>query len=195
MELLPLTYFGSIEYYGAIVNNDCAFSIDELFPKQTLRNRTVIVTSQGAKNLSVPVIRPFGAKTKMSEVKISYAEDWQKTHWKSIESAYRSSPFFEFFEQDLKEFYSTNFDFLIEMNLASQQLVCNWMEWVVPELIEENGNGKISYQLGLKKRSSNTSLEKYWQVFKGSVEFVENASILDLIFCEGKNAITFMTRT
>jgi hypothetical protein len=193
MKLLPLTYFGSIEYYSAIVNNDCAFSIDELFPKQTLRNRTVIVTSQGAKNLSIPVIRPFGAKTKMSEVKISYVEDWQKTHWKSIESAYRSSPFFEFFEEDLKAFYQVKFEYLSELNLASHQLIASWLKLKLVSMNTNEGLGDIDKRLADKNASTKENFKSYWQVFIDTVPFVPNASILDLVFCEGLTSLKFLT--
>jgi hypothetical protein len=172
------------------VNNDCAFSIDELFPKQTLRNRTVIVTSQGAKNLSVPVVRPFGAKTKMSEVKISYVEDWQKTHWKSIESAYRSSPFFEFFEEDLREFYNLKFEYLSELNIASHQLIASWLELKSVTLDEFNDG--VSIDKRLADKNSSIDSKQYWQVFIDTVPFIQNASILDLVFCEGTNSLTFL---
>lgn len=173
--------------YSAIINDDCAFSIDERFQKQTLRSRTQIVTSQGPMSLSVPVIRPKGKNTIMNEVLISYDEDWQKDHFKSIESAYRSSPFFEFFMDELIEFYETKFQTLVDLNVASHKLIANWLQTKELNVVATEG---VEFQLAAKK--SDFQCPEYWQVFKDSIGFHNNASILDLLCCEGHYGVELL---
>lgn len=167
--------------YSAIINGSCAFSIAERFQKQTLRSRTQIITSQGPMSLSVPVIRPQGKQTLMTDVLVSYEENWQKDHFKSIESAYRSSPFFEFFMDELTKFYNTKFHRLIELNQASHQMVFQWLQ--CQELAIVDDQEAVWSQIAAKKTDYQSP--EYWQVFKDTIGFYHNASILDLLCCEG----------
>ena len=101
--VLPLAYFGNVEYFHLIAKaNSVIIDIAELYPKQTYRNRCTILGANGPIDLSVPIIRPQGKNTALSNVLISYAENWTKDHLKSIESAYGRTPFFEYYFEDLE---------------------------------------------------------------------------------------------
>ena len=117
MSVFPLFYSGSIGYYQALLNQDSIeFERHEHFVKQTQRNRTEILGPNGRQLLVIPT-QKTGNRRKTSEVKISYAENWQKEHWKSLEAAYRRSPFFEFYEHEFQPFYTQKTELLFDHNL------------------------------------------------------------------------------
>ena len=117
--ILQSVYAGNVNYYAAILKSENVIvDINEHFLKQSYRNRCVIAGANGPLNLIVPVKRKTG-RVKLKDVEIDYSENWQKIHWKSIESAYRTSPYFEFYEDRFKALYfSKEFKLLMNWNLA-----------------------------------------------------------------------------
>ena len=107
--LLSSAYLAPIEYYQAIAQNDATI-IEQYdhFEKQTYRNRCRILTCNQVMDLVVPIIRPK-ERCPFKEIKISYTEKWQQTHWRAIESAYNKSPFFEYYKEDYEPFYKKKF--------------------------------------------------------------------------------------
>jgi len=105
--LLPVFYLGSLEYFSKI--KDCANVIVlekfEYYPKQTYRNRTSIHSPNGKLDLTVPVKKGANNHTIMKDVRISYDADWQRLHWRTLQTSYRSSPFFEYYEDDYAPFF------------------------------------------------------------------------------------------
>src|SRR5688572_23608479 len=101
---LPVSYFPNLEYcFHLLKNETIVISTHEVFPRQTLRNRCVIVNANGLQNLSIPVGRESGHETLTKDVQISYAEDWVKNHLRSIESAYRRTPYYEYYIDRITE--------------------------------------------------------------------------------------------
>jgi len=195
--ILSSVYLGNIDYY-TILNQHDAVVIDiyEHFQKQSYRNRSVIHGANGALNLIIPLTKR-GIRTKMKDVKIDNTQRWQHLHWRSIESAYRSSPYFEYYEDDFKPFYTQEYNLLTDFNQAIQQTVLDLIGIDV-ELSQTTSFEKVEnedYRMLLhpKKVPSSHYLEqKYTQVFSDRNGFIPNLSILDLLFNEGPNAINFL---
>jgi hypothetical protein len=195
--ILGSVYLGNIDYYS-ILNQNSAIEIEvcEHFKKQSYRNRSVIHGANGALNLIIPLDK-HGNRTKTQDVKIDNSQRWQKLHWRSIESAYRSSPFFEFYEDDLKPFYEIEYTSLVEFNAAIQNQVIELLGIEVeltPTRSYEKQEG-LDYRILLspkKEASSYFTPQSYIQVFSEKNGFLSNLSILDLLFNEGPNAINFL---
>src|SRR5438128_9844321 len=103
--VLSTAYLPPISYFKQLLNADeVIIERHEHFVKQTYRNRCHIAAANGLLSLSIP-LQKLGDKENISGKRISYAEDWQSLHWRSLVSAYKSSPYFEYFEADFKPFY------------------------------------------------------------------------------------------
>ena len=120
--LLPIFYLPPIYWFSKFLNED-QISLEqwENFPKQTYRNRTNIYGANGKLSLVIPI--KHTGKRLMKDIEISYAENWQKIHWKSIKTAYQSSPYFEFYEDKLGEIYNTDEPLLAKFNLRALEII------------------------------------------------------------------------
>lgn len=157
----------------------------EHYQKQTLRNRCSICGANGPQWLIIPVIRKHGMKTPVREVMLDLSKDWQRTHWLAIESAYGSSPYYEFFREEIRPFYR------VEKSLSLIDYNATILKWCLEAL---DYNVKItytdSYLPGYKEGDYRKSLPvyepvPYYQVFARKHDFVPGQSILDLIMNEG----------
>ena len=116
--LIPISYLGPVAYYSAILKYEEIFiETKEHFIKQSFRNRSVIMGANGSQNLTIPKERKSSDKTLITDINISNKENWQKSHWQSIVSAYNSSPFFEYYKDELEHFYTTEQSNLFDLNL------------------------------------------------------------------------------
>jgi len=185
LKVLEPTYFPPISHWKHISSNNLQWSINSSYNKQTLTNRTYIDSSNGELMLTVP-IKHSGKNVprKFSEIKIDNSSNWKKTHFKSIKICYQSSPFFEFYEDDISFFYESDYEYLHQLNFASINLVCNWINLEMPK---ENFNVKEKEFINLiylsnTKRTRELLEKKYTQTFQVSNGFINDLSILDLIF-------------
>jgi len=122
--LIHPTYFPSISHFAAIVQAEkVTFEMEDNFQKQTNRNRTYIYSPNGIQLLNIPVKHSKIAHQKTKDIQIENDFDWQKQHFKSLEAAYRSSPFFEFFEDDLLPVFEKKHSFLMDLNLEVFELI------------------------------------------------------------------------
>lgn len=188
MPLLSTAYFGPIHYYQVLINNVCAIETKEHFVKQSIRTRCSIHTSNGVLNLSVPVIKPFGSKTKIEDVLICDKQNWRKDHWKAIESSYSSAPYFDYFGLEIKDLLETKESNLIHFNDKIQRQILSFFD------LEET-NYSFTKEYSSEKRNDfrmnipeNIPTFPYIQVFFKEQRFVPNLSILDALFCEGPMA-------
>jgi len=194
--ILQSVYAGNINYYAAILKSENVIvDVNEHFLKQSYRNRCVIAGANGPLNLIVPVKRKTG-RVKLKDVEIDYSENWQKIHWKSIESAYRTSPYFEFYEDRFKALYfSKEFKLLMNWNLAINNAILTSLkhesEIRISEkyISETDGYEDLRSEIHPKKQiTTHYKVNSYPQVFDDRMDFLPNISVLDLLFNEGPAA-------
>ena len=198
--VLSSVYAGNIDYYSSLIASKSAIiDIHEFFRKQSYRNRCVIAGANGPLNLIVPIQRGSG-KTKVKDIKIDHSQNWKKIHWKSLESAYRTSPYFEYYEHLFYPVYNEdNLKFLVDLNdkMAEIILSCLKFEKTVPKsnhyLSTVSGLSDYRQKIHPKQPSLDLSTGvKYIQVFEDKLGFLPNLSVLDLVFNEGPNAIVLL---
>ncbi len=194
--LLSTAYLGTIQYYSKLLGyNNIIIENQENFTKQSYRNRCDIYGANGKLSLTIPVKKGRTVKTPINELEIDYTEEWQKNHWRSIESAYRHSPFFEYYADDIRPFYKSEIKYLTQFNNGIQKAILDTME-VYPDIqYTEEYHKKITNSddfrdtIHPKKRMQKPddyySVIKYYQVFAAKFGFIENLSILDLLFNMG----------
>lgn len=191
------TYFAPIIQYIAIFKCDkLIFEVEDNFQKQTYRNRCNIYGANGKLQLNIPIIHSKGIRQKTKDVKIDYSSNWQKQHFKSIEIAYRSSPYFEFYESDLRPIYEQKQKFLLDFNLKCHHFIMDVIQEEIPfsqsESYELNPNYKDYRNLALAKKEPIYGLNDYFQIFSDKHGFIENLSILDLLFMFGPNTENYL---
>jgi len=191
-------YFASIAQYAAIVqSNSTTFEVHDNFVKQTYRTRCYIYAANGKLLLNVPVNKSKSVKIKTSDVEINYAEDWQKLHLRSLQSAYSSSPFFEYYEHDLRIIFETKYQYLAGLHTACHNFVMDALQESIKTNITSEYSthpDKMDIRGWVDKKGAQIEFNPYIQVFDDKHGFLENLSILDLIFMEGPNAITYLEK-
>lgn len=198
--LLHPTYFPSVAHFVAMLQADkITFEVEDNFQKQTNRNRTYIYSPNGKQLLNIPVKHSGSVShQKYKEIQIDYSENWQKIHYKSLEMAYRSSPFFEYFEDDLIPLFEDKYKFLLDYNLELFDILqsclgTNLTFDKTTEYIKEPQNIKdFRYLVDGKKVAHN--FESYTQVFEEKQGFLSDLSVLDLLFNEGRYADDYLKR-
>ncbi|HMC01816.1 MAG TPA: WbqC family protein [Flavobacteriaceae bacterium] len=196
--ILHPTYFPNIAHFVAMVKADeVTFEIDDNYQKQTYRNRTYIYAANGKLLLNIPVIHTQKKRQKYRDVKIANVTKWQELHWKSLESAYRTSPFFEFYEDDLKPLFAIEARLLMDFNFKCFETICQCLQLELDVSktmrFEKEISDKSDYRyLVNAKKERHYEFDKYTQVFSNKHGFINNLSILDLLFNEGPNAIQYL---
>jgi len=197
MILLQPTYFSPIIQYVAISKSKTiCFEVEDNFQKQTYRNRCYIYTANGKHLLNVPIQHNKGVKQRTRDVKIDYKDDWNKLHLKTLITAYSSSPFFEFYIDDLLPIFNKQHIFLLDLNILSHQIIMEALQLDLTtsktnEFLKET-NLKDFRKLAIAKGEPRYNLERYIQVFEQKNGFISNLSILDLLFMEGPNALNYL---
>lgn len=196
--LIHPTYFPSIVQMAAIVQSkSIVFEVSGNYQKQSYRNRTYIAHSNGKLLLSIPIKHSGnGKKINSKEVLVENAFPWQIQHWKSLESAYRTSPYFEFYEDDLKPLFFSKETSLLEFNLKAFNLICELLEIDVNytftnEYIKDPVQTDLRF-LANSKLKEDYHLTPYIQVLGNNYDFIPNLSILDLLFNEGTNTLNYL---
>lgn len=195
--LFQPTLFSPISQYTALVQaKEVVFEMCDNYQKQTYRNRYNIYTAQGKKMLNVPIKHHKNKKQKTKEIKIDYIDNWQDIHLKTLTTAYNSSPFFEFYIDDLLPIYQKKKTFLIDLVFKSFYFITNALEVKInfTETKEYALNPKKDYRyLAIAKGKNNLFLnQRYIQVFENKHGFIPNLSILDLLFNEGPNTLNYL---
>ena len=196
--LIHPTYFPNVAHFAAMLQADeIIFEWDDNFQKQTYRNRCYVYGANGKLSLNIPVIHTQKERQKYRNVKIQNTEKWQRNHWRSLESAYRTSPYFEFYADDLKFLFETTFENLYDFNLLSFNTICGCLQLDLTtgkssEYIHEPLDKTDYRHLVNVKRQKPLGYDKYTQVFSEKHGFIENLSVLDLLFNEGPNANAYL---
>ena len=194
--LIHPSYFPSISHFVAMKNADSiTLEMEDNFQKQTNRNRMYLYSPNGLQMLNVPIKHAKQLHQKTKDILIENAFDWQKQHFKSLEAAYRSSPFFEYFEDNLAPIFSKEYKFLLDLNfdsidfvLRSLRLDCKYLK--TEEYFHQALQTDFRYLADGKKDKSQ--FDVYPQVFQEKVGFLSNLSVLDVLFNEGKFALEYL---
>ena len=199
--LLHPVYFPNISTIVTLVSNKIIWEKQDNFQKQTFRNRCYICTDQGKHMLSIPIVHIGGnqGRQKYKEVKLDNSYNWQRQHWRTLQTAYRTSPFFEFYEDDLAPIFEKSTTYLFDLNLNTIAFICTSLGIEVPneettsyQTKAENLND-MRYLVNAKKQLVFKQ-ETYNQVFASRHGFVKNCSCLDLLFNEGPNALSYLKK-
>ena len=197
--LIHPCYFPSIIHFVAIAKSYLVtFEMDDNFQKQTNRNRMYIYSPNGIQLLNIPIKHSKEAHQKTKEVRLETAFDWQKQHFKSLEAAYRTSPFFEYFEDDIAPIFQKKHTFLMDLNLETMSVVskCLGLEFDYNETAEyfHEVTDKIDLRNLINGKKDTSVFEPYTQVFGEKHGYLNNLSILDLLFNEGRYALDYLKK-
>lgn len=196
--LLSANYLAPISYYHVIMQHSGSILIDqyEHFPKQTYRNRSRIATANGVLDLIVPIQHGRKEHMPMKDVKINYDHDWQRLHWLSIQTAYRSSAYFEYYEDVFIPFYEKKYDYLLDLNLEQLHLTLQLLkitrEIATTESYQKEYEVDFRHSIHPKKTSLYTDQKDYYQVFNERHGFQGDLSIVDLLFNQGPQSKTYL---
>lgn len=200
MALFIPTYFAPISQYAAIYQSEAiTFELEDNYQKQTYRNRCYIYGANGKLALNVPVkhlIKEGRKKTKDTLVENDFP--WQQQHFKSLQSAYRSSPFFEFFEDDIAKIFSKKYKYLQDVNIDTYLFIADALQmnesFQKTEKYDIQPAIKDCRNLALAKKGVQIDIDTYIQMFDDKYGFIPNLSIIDLLFMEGPNTISFLEK-
>lgn len=191
--LTDIQYFGNVNWYKLLFQfSNIQFEQYESYQKMSFRNRCMIVGSNGLINLSVPLEKGRNQKLLMKDVRISYSENWQGQHWKSIFSCYGNSPFFEFYEESLRKLFETRQTFLMDLNWETFEWVTKRLKFEVQmertdQYLLEAADNCFDARNLFKPNIYDQVKEivTYQQVFEDRIGFKPNLCVLDLLFCNG----------
>ncbi|WP_313384403.1 WbqC family protein [Chishuiella sp.] len=188
-------YFGPIDYYAEMLKSEnLSIEVFENFQKQTYRNRMNILGANGKLMLNIPILH--NGTRLFKDLQPSYEYDWQKEHFKSIKSAYRSSPYFEYYEDDIAPFYEQKEKYLLDFNLKTIDFINQKLKLDLAIDKTENFE-KINIENDFRnqfsaKKEPQYKLPEYAQVFDEKFGFIEGLSILDLLFSEGPSTAIYL---
>ena len=202
--LLVTSYWPNLHYFFYVLNASI-INIEQFdnYSKQSYRNRTQILSANGVLNLSIPIKKNKSEKV-VNAIEISYKEDWQKNHWRAITSAYKNSPYFDFFEEDLKVFYSNKYNLLIDYNIEQLKFIIKVLKQKkniqLTKQYESNPESVIDLRTIIHPKQSylsdklvaNKLDQSYYQTFENKISFTPNLSILDLLFNKGLHTIDYL---
>ena len=202
--LLVTSYWPNLHYFFYVLNASI-IHIEQFdnYSKQSYRNRTQILSANGILNLSIPIKKNKSEKV-LNSIEISYKEDWQKNHWRAITSAYKNSPYFDFFEEDLKVFYSNKYNLLIDYNIDQLKFIIKVLKQKkniqLTKQYESNPDSVIDLRTIIHPKQSylsdklvaNKLDQSYYQTFENKISFTPNLSILDLLFNKGLHTIDYL---
>lgn len=194
--LLPLFYLPAISWFSLFLDTDSTIVLEqhENFPKQTFRNRANIYGANGKLSLIIPTSH-HGSRI-INQVQISQQEKWQALHWKSIKTAYQSSPYFEFYEDQLQTIFSYKTDFLWEFNLNALRTIQEILK--VEKTFELSGKYVKNPEMKdyrdyfSPKKETPFLMPDYFQSFSDKYGFLEDLSIIDLLCNKGPESLSYL---
>jgi hypothetical protein len=199
--LLDSAYWPNLYYFYYILNSDkVVIESMEFYQKQSYRNRCTILSANGALDLRIPI--KHNGKQLMRDVMIDYRERWQAVHWGAITSAYKNSPFFDYFEDEISSFYTTQFTSLLEYNLVQLKCVLQILRTkkeieltedyhAVTELLDKRGRVHPKKEVLQEEEVDLVLNKEYYQTFNNKFPFTPNLSILDLLFNTGMQTLDY----
>lgn len=196
--LLSTTYFGPIQWYQKLYRAE-RVEIEqwESFRKQTYRNRCLIATTNGIQALTVPVEHSDSPLIK--DIRLSDHGNWRHLHWNALQSAYGESPFFEYYQDDIRPFFEKHWEFLLDFNEAIRLKMSELID-IQPnvsytkEFVSEENMASFRDVICPKHPQDDPDFtpRRYYQVYEQKHGFLPNLSILDLLFNMGPESIFFL---
>jgi hypothetical protein len=195
--LLSTIYFGPVQWYQKLYRSDEA-EIEqwESFQKQTYRNRCLIAAPNGIQALTVPVEHTVSPLIK--DLKVSDHGNWRHLHWNALVTAYSESPFFEYYQDDIRPFYEQRWDYLLDYNEAIRTKICELID-IQPKVTltgEYSRSSDNDYREAIRPKHSapdpDFTPRPYYQVYQQKHGFLPNLSILDLLFNMGPESIFYL---
>jgi len=197
--VLYSSYFPSILYFNILAkSNSVTIDIGENYVKQSFRNRCEILSANGLFSLSVPIEKKANPHTPTKDIKIAYHTLWQKNHLRALESAYRSSPFFQFYIDDFAFVFEKQFQVLTDLNIEILNVLTKTLglkkNLYYSEMYIENSQEYKDYRASINYRNQIEKIPsvKYLQVFDNKFGFIPNLSILDLLFNLGPETMQYL---
>ena len=202
--LLSTTYFGPVQWYQKLHRAEYVQMEQwESFQKQTYRNRCLIATTQGVQALTVPTER--GGSPLIKDTRISDHGNWRHLHWNALQSAYGESPFFEYYQDDIRPFFEKRWDYLLDFNEAIRAKMCELIDIqpkvaltseYTPSSFLRPPSSKIDFREAICPKhplpDSDFEPKPYYQVYQQKHGFLPNLSILDLLFNMGNESILYL---
>ncbi len=200
--LVELQYFPSIQYFSKLLAyKKVEIEQHENYTKRSYRNRCHIASANGLQRLSIPLAKGKNESQNIRAVKIANDENWQSKHWTAIQSAYGSAPFFEFYADEIRPFFEEKQTFLFDYNIKILACLLDLLgmavNWQLTAAYDKNPSEALDFrnQISPKinpKNDANFQSPVYGQVFEEKLGFIENLSILDLLFCKGPESILLL---
>ncbi len=197
--LLHPAYIPNIVTFAVIAQNEICWEVCDNFQKQTYRNRAYICTDRGRLMLNIPIqhVGKNQGRQLYKDVKVENEYKWQRQHWRALQTAYRTSPYFEFYEDEIAALYTQEYKYLLDYNLKSIEIITDCLQIAMPtskttsfdftptDLLD------LRYLIEAKKKIEFVHPE-YVQVFGDRHGFIKNVSTLDLLFNEGTNSLSYL---
>ena len=199
MTLFSTAYFPCISYMTRFLQeSEPVIEVYETYHKQTYRNRCRVMTANGVQALSVPVIKVNGNHTMTKDMAVSYKEPWQQVHRRCLESAYKAAPYFDHYYDMLKPIFETRFDRLVDLNDTALQAVMKMLKVKrdlqhTTDYVKKTEND-LREAFSPKQPPSPDTMPEYYQVFSTKYPFAPDLSILDLIFNEGPESPSIVSK-
>lgn len=205
--VLTSSYLPSIQYMAKLISyKDVMVEISETYAKQSYRNRCVILSCNGPLTLSIPVIKVNGNCTLTKDIEIDNTTNWQKNHWKSIESAYRNSTYFDFVTDIISPCYNRREHLLVDFNDRLIDEILGFLRIrkslnKTKEFVKDYPDGVDDFRTSIHPKAQHQLLDndfipvKYYQVFNDRFNFYPNLSVIDLLFNEGLDSLSVIERS
>jgi hypothetical protein len=200
--LLFPSYLPAIASFAAMVQHEVVWEVSGNYQKQSLRNRAYVTNDRGKHTLTIPVQGKgeLSHRRSYDQIPIDNSQPWQRTHWRTLQTAYRTSPFFEYYEQDLEPLFTGSHDFLLAYNLAAIKTICECLQIPFSEnyttVFEKEPQSTNDHRHLINPTTpKDCNSPEYQQVFGDRHGFIPNLSILDLLFNEGPNALVILKNT
>jgi len=198
--LLSTAYLAPVEYYYQMCNHSRVIIEAHCnYIKQTYRNRCVIASANGLQTLSIPIVKPDSPKCPTRDIRIAEHGNWRHLHWNAIVSAYNSTPFFEYYEDDFRPFYEKPAGFLFDFNERLRMLICTLSDISLDVSYSDEyifssqpDVSDLRETIHPKKEPTTQNLRPYYQVFEAKYGFQANLSIIDLLFNMGPEAALWL---
>jgi hypothetical protein len=206
--LLSSTFFGPVQWYQKLYRaEEVLIEQCDSYQKQTYRNRCLIATTNGIQALTVPVsLESGGGETSFrsndKRILISDHGNWRHQHWQALTSAYGDSPFFQYYEDDLRPFFTERWETLYNYNEAIRLKMCELLD-IQPHVsltshymtgMELDGISDYRETINPKHPAADADFQprRYYQVYERKHGFLPNLSILDLLFNMGPEGVFYL---